>query len=705
MVVSHEINEELFPLMTRLATLFAASALSAPLVLASPALARPMTPEDVVRLEQVGTVEMAPDGGRVAYTRAWRQDVTKGKENGGSLQQLFLTGSANAARAWLPDDMNISQIGFSPDGGMVSFLWTDKDGKRAVWGIPADGGARRRLAAISDTNIRSYGWAPDGATIYVLADAEKDAARDKELKAGFDSRVYEEELTVSRMFAAPVMRERDRDIPEPRAIEVPGHVASFQIAPDGSWAAVGSAPTALVDDSYTSQRVHLIDLQSGKVRAVVETLGKIDDYEISPNGQQLSLIAGISANDPAPTTLFLVDATTGDFRPLNQGAQEAAVDSEWMADGRLAVAVDIGARSVLRFYTEQGNVEREVETDGLVISRLASGGNRLAVTASSARHPGELFLWNNQGFDRWTEHNPWLAEVDFGTQRAFTYNARDGRQIEGVLIEPVGGVPSGGAPTIMTVHGGPEAHDSNGWLTNYSMPGQVAAGAGYAVFHPNYRGSTGYGVDFAMEHQGDYAGKEFDDIVDAKHALATAGVTDPERVGITGGSYGGFASAWAATRYSEEYAASVMFVGISDLVSKFGTTDIPNEMYLVHERAWPWDEWNKLLERSPITHTANATTPLLIMHGDSDTRVSPTQSMELYRTIKVRKPDTPVRLVLFPGEGHGNSRTASRYDYNLRMMEWFDTYLKTGDRTAEMPAPRPTLVLESAEPDEKKGRK
>jgi dipeptidyl aminopeptidase/acylaminoacyl peptidase len=99
-----------------------------------------------------------------------------------------------------------------------------------------------------------------------------------------------------------------------------------------------------------------------------------------------------------------------------------------------------------------------------------------------------------------------------------------------------------------------------------------------------------------------------------------------------------------------------------------------------------------MLEVSPIYHTDKAETPILIMHGEDDTRVHPSQSMELYRFIKVRKPDTPVRLVFYPGEGHGNRMAAARYDYNLRMMEWFDTYLKTGDRKAEMPAPRPQLA-------------
>jgi dipeptidyl aminopeptidase/acylaminoacyl peptidase len=261
--------------------------------------------------------------------------------------------------------------------------------------------------------------------------------------------------------------------------------------------------------------------------------------------------------------------------------------------------------------------------------------------------------------------------------------------VEGILIEPVGGVKKGqGAPTILDVHGGPEAHESNGWNTNYGGPGQVAAGRGYAVFLPNYRGSNAYGVAFSKAHQGDYAGKEFNDLVDAKQALVAMGITDPGRVGITGGSYGGYATAWAATALSEEFAAGVMFVGISNQISKFGTTEIPREMYLVHSRKWPWEDWQFMLERSPIYHAGKARTPLLILHGMDDTRVDPEQSFQLYRNIKLRT-DTPVRLVLYPGEGHGNRRAAARYDYNLRMMRWFDRYLKPaqGKGTA-MPPPR-----------------
>jgi dipeptidyl aminopeptidase/acylaminoacyl peptidase len=230
-------------------------------------------------------------------------------------------------------------------------------------------------------------------------------------------------------------------------------------------------------------------------------------------------------------------------------------------------------------------------------------------------------------------------------------------------------------PFVLSVHGGPEAHDTNGWLTSYSDPGQVGAAKGYAVLYPNYRGSTGRGVEFAKLSQNDPAGKEFDDLVDAVKHFVDTGLVDEDKVGITGGSYGGYATAWSSTYYTEHFAAGVMFVGISDRVSKMGTTDIPWEMLLVHDDRWPWEAWEHYHETSPLYHSEKSRTPLLIMHGENDTRVHPSQSMELYRYLKVQD-NIPVRLVFYQDEGHGNSKAAARLDYNLRMLRWFDHYLK-----------------------------
>lgn len=669
--------------MPFLRTALLATALTVPAALN----ARPMTPEDVAKIEYVGGMAISRDGSQIAYTTYSRPDVTTGEDNGGGSQELFLASGAMDALSYLPEDMAVSSIGFTPDGSMITFLHTAKDEKRALWGMPVNGGSHRKLAEISEANIGSYAFAPDGSSVYLIAAAAPDEQRKAESDAGFTAVVYEEEFRFSRLFEASLADGVDE---EPEELPVEGQIYSFQVAPNGEFAVYTTAPTTLVDDEYTSQRAHIHNFATGEV-ITIETPGKLGDIEISPDGSQISMIAAVDENDPAATTLHLVDVATGTYRALNAGDPEAAVDAEWMADGRLASVIHVGAQSVLRYYNDDGSVMREVDPGALILTGIEQGGNRLLARADSPMFPSEMFLVGDYGFERWTQHNDWLAEIDFGTQRTVTYTATDGQEIEGVLIEPVAGIDFGGSPTILDVHGGPEAHESNGWVTGYGNPGQVAAGKGYAVFLPNYRGSTAYGTAFSKAHQGRYTDPEFRDLVDAKYALAEMGITDPERVGVTGGSYGGYATAWSSTYNSEEFAAGVMFVGISNQISKVGTGDIPNEMYLVHARSWPWEDWQYYLEVSPIYYADRADTPLLIMHGDSDPRVSPTQSTELYRNIKLRRPDTPLRLVFYPGEGHGNAMAAARYDYNLRMMEWFDTYLMTGDRDAPVPPSRPDV--------------
>jgi dipeptidyl aminopeptidase/acylaminoacyl peptidase len=224
------------------------------------------------------------------------------------------------------------------------------------------------------------------------------------------------------------------------------------------------------------------------------------------------------------------------------------------------------------------------------------------------------------------------------------------------------------------VHGGPESHFSNGWLTSYSRPGQTAAARGFAVFYPNYRGSTGRGVAFSKLDHGDPAGKEFDDLVDGVDHLIALGLVDRDRVAVTGGSYGGYATAWGATYYSERFAAAVMAWGVSEKISKFGTSDIPNELYMVHERRWPWEDFQLALERSPAYYVAKAKTPILILHGEEDARVFPGQGRVLYRFLKILG-QAPVRLVLYPDEPHGLRRTADRLDFSLRQLRWIEHYL------------------------------
>ena len=277
-----------------------------------------------------------------------------------------------------------------------------------------------------------------------------------------------------------------------------------------------------------------------------------------------------------------------------------------------------------------------------------------------------------------------MRELKLGRQESIRYKARDGMEIEGVLIYPVGFEEGRRYPLIAMIHGGPESCITDGWQTYYSRWGQIAAGRGYFVFMPNYRGSSGRGLAFSRADYGDLADEEFLDVLDGIRFLEEKGWVDEQKVGIGGGSYGGYFAAWAATKHSDKFQAAVVFVGISDQISKRNTTDIPYEDYYVHWGIWTNENFDLVYDRSPVKYSSHNVTPTLILHGKDDPRVPPSQSLELYRSLKMHG-HAAVRLIWYPGEGHGNRNNPARLDYCLRTMEWFDFYLRDGRDKEELP--------------------
>jgi dipeptidyl aminopeptidase/acylaminoacyl peptidase len=469
--------------------------------------------------------------------------------------------------------------------------------------------------------------------------------------------------------------------PAPVALKVEGHVRAVRWSPADDRLLVVSTPTPSIDHSLMRQRLRIIAADTGAVLARIENPGKLGNFAWSPDGRRVAFISGEDIHDPSAGRLMVADAATGAFGQVLAPEWKGDVgDVAWLDAGTLAVLADEGVTSFVgrvRADAAGATLERLPAPTGGVASSLAvAGAGRLfAWVAHTPTHPAELFTWApGASPQRRTESNPGLSALPLARQEVVRHRARDGLELEGILVRPRHEKPGQRYPLILAVHGGPEAHVGNGWVTSYSNPGQLGAARGFAVFYPNYRGSTGRGVAFSKLGQGDAAGKEFDDLVDAVDHLVASGLVDAKKVGVTGGSYGGYATAWCSTRFSERFAAGVMFVGISNNISKVGTTDIPDEEFLVHARQRPWDDWNFLLERSPIRHTASARTPLLILHGKDDPRVNVGQSRELYRHLKMRG-QTPVRLVLYPGEEHGNRRAAARLDYSLRLLQWMEHYL------------------------------
>ncbi|WP_417682839.1 prolyl oligopeptidase family serine peptidase [Pseudidiomarina aquimaris] len=643
------------------------------------AFARDITLQETVTTQSINSVAVSEDGQVAAFTRVIPRTPYV-DEDGGSYVELLVVRGEQDPVPFITDKQGVGDV--SIHGDAIYFTSKrDGDDHTSLYKISLNGGEAQKVFSHSNS-IYSYALSADGRYLAFRARSEADKKAKELAKKGFKAEVYEEENEFTHAWLVDLTNE------EPMAAQITSdrQVHSIAFRPGHEQLLLRTAPTALVDDNYMSSQYELVSY-AGAQESAFETVGKLGKAEFSPDGRYLAVIGSADYNDPSDGRLFVFDLqnqnTVREVLPDYPGHVQ---DIDWRRNDELIYLGHMGTESEVRAITMQWLETRTLLEPGeAIVVDIEATPQQPGVYARAHRatHPTELFRIENQSMIRLTDSNPWLADITMPRQETITYEARDGLELEGILVYPTDYQEGTRYPLITVVHGGPEAHYSNGWLDRYASPVKYAAQQGYALFFPNYRGSTGRGVEFSKLGQNDYAGKEFDDIVDGKNHLVELGLVDGEKAGITGGSYGGFASAWGATAQTEHWAASVMFVGISDNISKFGTTDIAKEMHAVHARSYPWEKWQWYLERSPIYHAEKARTPILIMHGKEDTRVHPSQSMELYRYLKTHG-NVPVRLVLYPGEGHGNRRVAAQLDYSMRLMRWMDSFLKEG--ATEAPA-------------------
>jgi dipeptidyl aminopeptidase/acylaminoacyl peptidase len=638
-----------------------------------------MMPLDVAKIKMVADVKISDDGKNIAYMLMNPADPLK--ENKPANVELYVHRIDENQNVPFITRNRISDVSFRPGHSTITFLATlDDEKNRSLYEIPLSGGEAVKIFSHA-TPLAGYSWSPDGNKLAFIAAENKDNnGEEMEEKLPYQPKIYEEDLTFH--YAWVVSPDDWNNL---KKINVTGHYYDVQWSPDGSKLAVAIAPTPLIDDWYMKQSVHIVDATTLNETGSVNHQGKLAKMAFNPDGTKLAFIGGADIHDPIAGRLFVVSSKGGNPESLRPDYEGKFESFDWSDSQTIRFISSEGVWSAYGTIKSNGSDwQRKRLEDGPVLYGFdVSENGTFVYAADTPEHPREVYMMN-EGENtprRVTFHNEWLEDVALGEQEVVRYKAGDGLEIQGLLIKPINYSEGQRYPLITVVHGGPEAHYSNGWLTNYSTVGQMGAALGYAVFFPNYRGSTGRGEEFIKSSQADMAGKEFDDIVDGVDFLIEQGIADKDKVGVTGGSYGGYATGWFATRYTDRFAAGVMFVGISNNISKWGTGDIPEELYLVHARQRIWEDYDFFLERSPIYYAGQAKTPLLIMTGEDDTRVHPSQSIELYRHIKTRT-DTPVRLVLYPGEGHGNRNSTARFDYTLRQLRWFEKYLK--DKPIEM---------------------
>ncbi len=597
----------------------------------------------------------------------------------GVIDGLDAAAGGQAEPRWLVSGKDTaSSMAVRPGSRQVTYVKT-VDGKRQLVGIAVEGGEPEQIA--TTPSVSSYAWRPDGKAFAFTSIDPRPVGRVAARKHGFKPVIVDEDWRHRSLW----IWEEGK---EPRQLTKGTSVFEFHWSRDGKKLACACAPRNLVDDSYMFKRLHVVDAESGAIEQVVDNPGKLGMFAWSPDGSHVAYISAADRNDPHAGMLYLVELTSKKVRPLTRGMLGMVQGIATTGNGFI-VRESVGVRTRLRHLDASGKDQWifEPKAPRLAITGVDTG-SVIAFTASSRTHPGELFLKNldkdSKDVVRLTTTNASLANAAFGEQSIVRMRARDGLPIEGLLIKPLGYEEGQRYPLVVVVHGGPEAHHNDGWLTSYSQWGQLLAARGYVSWYPNYRASTGYGVEFCKKDHGDPMGKEFEDHIDAIDYFARQGLIDPARVGIGGGSYGGYTAAWAATKHSGRFAAAVSFVPFVHIHTKWMTSDIPWEFFYVHyQEKWPWQQPGLLDDRSPLNWAPQCKTPTLLAGGTSDTRVHPSQPFMLYRAIKFST-ETPVRYVQYPNEGHGNRTNVYRYDYALRTLRWFDHYLKgDGERRAK----------------------
>lgn len=634
-----------------------------------------LTPEKLLQMKQVSLVALSPDGEWIAYVLSVPRKATDAP--GPAYRELHLVSPKTGEnRPFITGDADVSAIAWRPDGQLLSFT-SKRSGSTQVWGIPVDGGEAYQLTHAA-SNVLFYRWHPAGTQIGYIA-TTPESARQKALSAkGYDFIYFEEDLSDRNIYLEDISSANHKTT----QLSSGASAWSFEFSPDGTVIAAGMSDKNLIDHRYAFQVVYLLDVERGSRRQISQNKGKLGNFVFSPDGRTLAYAASYDRKDHAVSQAYTVSVASGEVS--NHTPENLKGHINWIGwkDNKTVVyRSGEGVHQLLCTANIKGNKRKVIlnsADNGIIFGEPSYTGNfkKFAFTGNTPSHPNEVYFWEpGKTLRRLTITNPWLVDTRLGQQKAMQFKASDGVSVEGLLIYPVGYQSGAQYPLIVQVHGGPESHYSNGWITRYSNPGQVLAGKGYLVYYPNYRSSTGYGLEYAAVGHNDAAGREFDDIADGIDHLIASGLADKERVGLGGGSYGGFASAWFSSYYTAKVKAVCMFVGISNLISKRGTTDIPYEELYVHSGKKLEEMWEQSLKRSPIYYAHQSKTAVLIYGGAADTRVHPTQSVEYFRRLKMN--DHPaVRLVQYPGEPHGNRKQPGQADVLYRQLDWYDWYVQ-----------------------------
>lgn len=668
-----------------------------------------MTAEDLYRIAFLEEPQLSPDGTKVAYV------VKSIDESRQYRSHLFVQGiEQDAPVQWTYGSVLDTAPRWSPDGRSLAFV-SNRSGQPQIWLFSAEGGEPRQLTTCRH-GARQPVWSPDGTRILFStrlsvderADEEAPPSTDREASASAgDDRRVKRPMVIDRLkYKSDESGFFDGKYRHLAVLDlITGEVRQITEGPydhdGGAWSPDGTMIAFTANRTDDPDRaliadVYVVSIRTDEWRRLTNGTGVFSVPSWSPDGSRIACIGHEKEYAGATLkriwTIDLVsggmtcvtrdwDVHVGDVAIGDMRSDHADRPVLWTPDGSgvYFLASDRGSTGVYHAGLD-GSVSPVAGGERHVYAVTMDRERKTAVLAASdPLNPGDLYrLSLTTGVERRLTriNQALLDEVVLSRPEPLAFEAEDGWQIHGWIMKPVGWREGETYPLILEIHGGP--HMMYGYTFFHEM--QMLASRGYAVLFTNPRGSHGYGQRFVDACRGDYGGKDYRDLMNAvDYAVKTFAFIDESRMGVTGGSYGGFMTNWIVGQ-TNRFRAAVTQRSISNWLSFYGVSDIGYFFAADEIGANLYDNPDKLWQHSPLRHAAQVETPLLILHGERDYRCPIEQAEQFYAALK-HQGKAPVRLVRFPDANHELSRSGDpvlRVERLRLIADWFDQYVKAG---------------------------
>lgn len=638
------------------------------------------TAADHAKLEMPAGVRLSPDGSQIAYTvRSANTEASKW------ITQIFVTRSSDhRTRQFTSGVANSIQPQWSPDGRMISFVskrqylddahTVQSKGIAQLFVIPSDGGEAVALTKL-ESNVEEYAWSPDGRTIAILTEAAKsDSAQSVEDAKERKKMDWTSSLDAKQgrdLLVLDVSTKKIRTI-----ATLDAGATELAWAPDGSRLVYETNYTGEYNDEQKYD-LWTVDM-AGTTRQLTSLKGPETHPLFSPDGKHIACITQTVPDiEFAKTELSVMDADGAHFRTLTTSYPYSVTRFEWSPDGEsiLALVNERTSQKLCRIRLSDGKVEPELKHDQYIVSGFSIAKNGLlALEVESPSMLKEVAIVKGGAVEILTEFSKQCEPFRFGESEVITVKSRDGKfDIDAVVVKPVDYQKGKAYPLLLAYHGGPYGEFDNKLYQYY--PVQLLAQHGVMTVMPNVRGSSGYTDAFSQSNRYDLGGADYRDAMDVVEYLIREGLADSTRLGVTGGSYGGYMTNWTITQ-TQRFKAAVSMYGIFSWFTDWSNSFQPSfeQMYFGYNY-WerPIDMNNLWIKTAPQTYVKNITTPTLILQGTEDQYTNISNSREMYAALK--ELNRTVEFVVYPRAEHGLRTEPNQYINVLeRSVDWLMKY-------------------------------